>query len=93
MAKVSYPEALREASRPHRLVVLAMLADLEAGSPGALFPLSNIARPDIPVRSMRTALRSLYKTGLITAREGGYGLTYDGRTILGVLMHQLGSLE
>ena len=89
MAKVSYAEAVEEARKPYRFVVLRVLVSLDALSPGALFPLSRIATPDVPDRYMRTALRGLYRTGMITARAGSYGLTYNGRAIYRVLMRQM----
>ena len=87
--RVAYAEERKEVGRPYRLVVLRVLVGLDAKSPGALFPLSSIATPDVPDRYVRTALRGLYRTGMITARAGSYGLTYNGRTIYRVLMRQM----
>ena len=81
MARASSAQALKEARKANRFLVLQKLHNLEAESAGAFFPLSQIASSDVPNRYLRAAVGGLYRLGLITVREGKYGLTRTGRNI------------
>jgi hypothetical protein len=79
-------EAMTEARRPLRGYVLRKLIELQAGShPHKLIPLTEIVTPEFSTSDLRSALRGLYRVGLIKAGGGGYRVTQQGQHICRVL--------
>src|SRR5687767_1748615 len=71
--------ALAEAHRPYRALILQALAELEASNTAHLFPVAVIMKDATQNKEARSALRSLYRSGLIKGHTGKYGLTALGR--------------
>ena len=79
-------EALIEARRPHRAYVLRKLIERQTGThPNKLIPITEILNTDFPASAVRTALRGLYRAGLIKAGSTGYRVTQKGKHICRVL--------
>jgi RIO-like serine/threonine protein kinase len=82
--KTEFANALSEARRPYRLMLLRLLAELEPESRAArYFPLPTIVgETALHAEDVRNALRGLYKAGLIDGIGCTYRLTQIGRAAL-----------
>lgn len=87
MANVPSSDALTEARKPLRAYVLRRLIELQTGTPhGKPIPLTEIMNnSEFANYKLRSALRGLYRVGLIKSGGGGYRATQMGEHIYRVL--------